>query len=68
MAFQTTITRNTRHPRDDRDWRCSKCLKLLGRRGQGGIQVQFARGHRYIVSGTVTAVCRCCGRLNEACA
>ncbi len=60
---------NTINPRRDftlRDWRCSACGKLLGRRGQGGIHVQFHRGHQYIVSGNVTAVCRCCGRLNQA--
>lgn len=50
---------------DGRDWRCRKCFKLLGRRSEGGVHVNFARGHQYIVSTPVTAVCRCCGTLNE---
>ena len=51
--------------RDSRDWRCRKCMKLLGRRSERGVHVHFARGHQYIVSTPVTAVCRNCGKLNE---
>lgn len=59
-------TNSTHRARDDRDWRCSKCFKLLGRREEGGLLIQFARGHQYIVHGTATAVCRSCGRLNQS--
>lgn len=47
------------------DWRCQKCFKLLGRRSEGGVHLNFARGHQYMVSTPVTAVCRSCGTLNE---
>lgn len=47
------------------DWRCRRCFKLLGRREERRVHVQFARGHRYIVSAPVSAVCRSCGTLNE---
>lgn len=47
------------------DWRCTCCRKLLGRRCDGRVLIQFARGHRYAGSVPMTAVCRCCGTLNE---
>lgn len=57
---------NTNRPRSEEgDWRCRKCFKLLGCRSEGRVHVEFARGHRYILSTPVTAVCRCCGTLNE---
>ena len=40
-------------------------MKLLGRRSERRVHVHFARGHQYIVSTPVTAVCRNCGKLNE---
>ncbi|WP_324754039.1 hypothetical protein [Roseovarius sp. Pro17] len=48
-----------------RDWRCQKCCKLLGCCSDGGVHVNFARGHQYIVSTPVAAICRRCGTLNE---
>lgn len=47
------------------DWRCTQCRKLLGRCHDGRVLIQFARGHRYAGSVPMTAVCRCCGTLNE---
>lgn len=61
MPAYTTLHRKP----DTHDWRCTRCFKLLGRRSQRGVHVNFARGHQYIVSTPVTAVCRSCGTLNE---
>lgn len=47
------------------DWRCSQCFKLLGKRQNDRVHVQFARGHQYLVSTPMSAVCRKCGTLNE---
>ena len=40
----------------DHNWYCKRCFKLLGKRSEGRIHVQFARGHQYVVSTPVTAV------------
>ena len=70
MAKPTTI----QHPHSNgtkpcatsrRDWRCTECFNLLGRRSDGAVHVQFARGHQYMMCAPVTAVCRSCGTLNE---
>lgn len=61
MALNTITTF---HPRNDRDWRCTCCFKLLGKRSNAHVQVRNSKGHRYIMSTPVTAVCRC-GTLNE---
>lgn len=57
--------RSANRTSDRREWRCRKCFKLLGCRSERGVHVNFSRGHQYIVSAPVTAVCRCCGTLNE---
>ncbi len=48
-----------------RDWRCQRCFKLLGRHDGARVQLHFARGHQYFAAMPVTAICRCCGKLNE---
>lgn len=70
MTKPTTIHHSHRtgiKPRatSHRDWRCTCCFKLLGRHSDGAVHVQFARGHQYMMSAPVTAVCRSCGTLNE---
>ena len=47
-----------------RDWRCNCCDKLLGKRRDDRVHVQFTRGHQYLASLPVSAVCRSCGTLN----
>lgn len=49
----------------DPAWRCSKCSMRLGNRSEQRVEICFARGHQYVVSIPVTAVCRNCGKLNE---
>ena len=46
-------------------WRCSRCGKLLGVLMGQRLQIQFARGHDYLVSLPATATCRDCHALNE---
>ncbi len=47
------------------EWRCTRCDKLLGVCRAGRMHLRFARGHEYFVGFPVTAICRCCGTLNE---
>lgn len=49
----------------DQPWRCTKCCMKLGNRNERRVEICFARGHQYVVTIPVTAVCRNCGRLNE---
>lgn len=53
------------NPPNYRDWRCWKCFKLLGKRIDDRVHFNFARGHQYVATCPVSAVCRCCGKLNE---
>ena len=47
------------------EWHCTKCRKLLGLVRNGRVHISFARGHEYLASPPITAVCRGCGILNE---
>lgn len=47
------------------EWRCRRCGKLLGVVDAGRLNIQFARGHQYIVGFPATCVCRGCQTLNE---
>lgn len=47
------------------DWRCTACGHLLGKCQGGRVLIQFARGHRYVVSRPATGQCRRCKTLNE---
>jgi hypothetical protein len=42
-----------------------RCGKLLGRLKGERLQIQFARGHQYVVGLPVSSVCRGCSTLNE---
>ncbi|MFC4669443.1 hypothetical protein ACFO5X_12845 [Seohaeicola nanhaiensis] len=49
----------------EQTWLCSKCFMKLGHLNEQRVEICFARGHQYVVSIPVTAVCRNCGKLNE---
>ncbi len=44
-----------------KQWRCPGCGLLLGVRNGSEIEVRY-KDSRYVVSGTVRATCRRCGR------
>jgi len=48
-----------------RPWRCENCNARLADRQRDHLEIQFARGHRYVASLPATAACRRCGRLNH---
>ena len=61
-----TYTRPTTsiHPKLT-DWHCRGCFKLLARYDRARVYLQNSGISSYSFCAPVTAVCRCCGRLNE---
>jgi hypothetical protein len=56
---------STPHRDHANDWLCSSCAKVLGVLRDGRLHLLFTRGHEYIVSFPVQAICRGCGTLNH---
>jgi len=50
--------------RTDGEWRCRSCGTLLGVERQGRMHLKY-KMVQYVVTGTVTAVCRRCTETSE---
>ena len=52
-------------PRSSYYWRCKQCNRLLGMVDEHKIHIRYKDSTQYVIEGTVIAICRRCGRVNQ---